>query len=273
MPKATNFAEFCDNVLTDPRRFAALLGFWAIAVGFVIGGVWLFLRVIGVNPTRIAELQISPSSARILVSSVEGNTKEYLVVVHPHGWQPTEILVRRGDRLSFSAAGSINVDLPGIISKVTLRHDFEQEILKKKRLNPASTDVKSLPESYFKSDLTGAQLASLRLARPWTGPEGIRDALLSPGAFAARIHKRVMPDQPLGGLIGGIGDGAERPPETSRVFFIGRNYDGGQYVVGEDGELWLNVNDVWDDQNQYKRIFYEDNIGAFWAKVTVLSKN
>jgi hypothetical protein len=49
-------------------------------------------------------------------------------LVHPQGWEKTDILVESGDHLSFKAEGSVNIDLAGIIENVQHRLRLEDEI-------------------------------------------------------------------------------------------------------------------------------------------------
>jgi hypothetical protein len=41
------------------------------------------------------------------------------------------------------------------------------------------------------------------------------------------------------------------------------------YVAPRDGQLWLTVNDVQYNDPKNPNLFYNDNIGMFWARITV----
>ncbi len=81
-------------------------------------------------------------------------------------------------------------------------------------------------------------------------------------------------DAPYGSLILSIKNGdryPERFDKFSNAFMIGDDYK--TTWDGNDGQLWLIINDVWDDEDtDYPEKFYVDNVGYFTFKITVVKK-
>ncbi|HEV7797826.1 MAG TPA: hypothetical protein VGO73_06710 [Pyrinomonadaceae bacterium] len=263
-------ADVFDGILSERRKFLSFVGlFFSLCLILVLIGS-LLPSILGINTKDIRELNISSSGAHILLESVTDKSREYIVIVPPQGWQRSGIELARGERVRFIAEGAVNVDLWGVMQKATKRHEVEDRITLARQLDRQSTDPKSVPEHYFSTDLSKEEQEQLKLLRPWTGPNGNEEIKVYQNAFAARITKRIIPTAPLGALIGAVTDKIDKPPERQEAFLIGKNYKGEEFHSQRDGELWFNVNDVWDDEDAaYPNKFYDDNVGYYWVKVLI----
>jgi hypothetical protein len=264
---AKSFGDVLDSVLADWRRFIAFIVLLMSLGVTLFVTVWGILWVLG-GVRNVREIQLSSAGAHILVEKQENDRSEYLVVVHPQGWQPSSIQVRRGESVSFYAGGRVNVDVGSIVQVTSARKAIEDRITAKRRIDRQAVKRDDVPERYFGSDLTAAERQSVILPRPWTDPNGFDELMVPPGAFAGRKLKRVVLNSPLGALIGAITSSGKNP-SSSDAFVIGTDMSGRALPVTTDGELWFSVNDVWDDDNPtYPQKFYDDNVGFYWVKVT-----
>lgn len=254
------FGDVLDGILTTPAKLLSFIVILTTLAGLVFVVIFLLQRLIGVTPS---EITINPTgSTQVMFAAASGKNKEYLIMVHPQGWQNTRIPIRPGDRLTFTADGSVNIDLNTIIENVTKRHKYEADVAAERGVKEESrTDV---PEQYF----TAKMKQSLKPASPWVGPEGYKDVAAT--AWAGRIKNRVMPDKPGGALIGAISQPGAATPSEDEIFMIGKE---GRHVSVKDGDLWFNVNDVRNFEDPSNaNLFYLDNIGFFWVKVTIEPK-
>lgn len=266
------FADIFDDILTDRRKFLsflALIGVLSLSLLFV---GWFVTTMLGIKTKDIKELNISASGAHMLLESVTGQYREYIVVVPAQGWARSGIEVKKGDRIQFVAEGAVNIDLWSIMQKVTKRHEFEARITSARSLDRQSPDPTSVPEHYFATDLTREERDKLRMLRPWNGPNGNDESTIKilENAFAGRTAKKIMPSAPFGALIGAVTEKVNEPPTKQEAFLIGKNYGGEKFSAQKDGQLWFNVNDVWDEgDTEYPNKFYDDNVGHFWVKVLI----
>jgi hypothetical protein len=266
------FADVFDEILMDRRKFLSFLGLiGCLSIASLLVG-WLVTTMLGIKTKDIKELNISASGAHMLLESVTNEYREYIVIVPPQGWQRSGIEVKKGDQIRFVAEGAVNIDLWGIMQKALKRHEFEDRITSARNLDRQSTEPNSVPEYYFSTDLTKEERDKLRLLRPWNGPNGNEETQIKKyeNAFAARTAKKVIPSAPFGALVGAVTDKVNHPPQKQDAFLIGKNYGGEEYYSQKDGQLWFNVNDVWDEQDtEYPNKFYDDNVGYFWVKVLI----
>lgn len=264
------FADVFNGILTEPRKFLSFLGLIGSLSLLFLLIAWLVTSILGIKTQDIKELNISSSGAHILLESVTGKNREYIVIVPPQGWQRSGIELKKGDQIRFIAEGAVNVDLWSVMQKATKRHEVEDRITLKRRLDRRSTDPNSVPEHYFSTDLTKEEQDQLKLLRPWTGPNGNEEIKVYENAFAGRITKRIIPSAPLGALIGAVTEKVNNLPNKQDAFLIGKNYGGEEFYSQKDGELWFNINDVWDEEDTgYPNKFYDDNVGYFWVKVLI----
>jgi len=120
-----------------------------------------------------------------------------------------------------------------------------------------------VPEIHFSPE----ESERLRLRRGWINPDGY-SLEFSDQSWHARKLRKILPDDPLGSLIGAIKDTTNGVPGSKDAFFIGSGKDI-QASPGE-GDLWFNVNDVQNDSDPLNpELFFSDNIGFFWVKVTI----
>lgn len=266
------FADVFDDILTDRRKFLsflALIGVLSLTLLFV---GWLVTTMLGIKTKDIKELNISASGAHMLLESVTDHHREYIVIVPAQGWQRSGIEVKKGDQIRFVAEGAVNIDLWSIMQKASQRHELEQRITSARSLDRQSTDPTSVPEHYFSTDLTKEERDKLRLLRPWNGPNGTDETKIKAleNAFAGRTAKKIIPSAPFGALIGAVAEPVNDPPKKQDAFLIGRNYGGEEFSSQKDGELWFNINDVWDEgDTEYPNKFYDDNVGHFWVKILI----
>ncbi|HEX8284701.1 MAG TPA: hypothetical protein VF588_15155 [Pyrinomonadaceae bacterium] len=254
------FADVFDNILSDWKKFIAFLAATAGFCGLLLLLFLLITKVLGVTTAR--ELKLSTSGAQILFESQTSHKSEYLILVHPQGWQDAGIRVRGGDSVEFKADGRVTVDLNGIAERTLKRHQFEQKYVKLGVADPASESPDKAPEVHFNAE----ERKALELRRGWVGPEGYTTQTTDQ-SFASRRTRRLLPDVNLGALVAAVKDDKVSQPGKAQAFYVG----GGKTLRATgDGELWFNVNDVMNEGDQNNSdLFYADNIGFFWVKVTV----
>ncbi len=254
------FADVFDSIISDVKKFVGfilLIFCFVVLIYFVI---WIITKTFDLSGAK--EIQVSATGTRILFETKSGDKTESLLIVHPQGWQDSGIKVKKDDRIKFESGGSITIDLHGIVERTEIRRELEDRYGKKKNLDRTSVTVDQTPEYYY----TDEDKQSLRLERGWIGSEGYPNTLTSRG-YAGNRQRRLVPDKPPGSLIGAIKNSLSPTPERPEAFCIGRSYE---TTVSHDGTLWFNVNDTLNDEDpQNADLFYADNIGFFWVKVTV----
>jgi hypothetical protein len=268
MPRMT-IADFLDGVITDWRKFFRLVIILfatglavAISVRFL---VWLATNS-GLQPTSI-ELSSEP---KIILERTHDDQHEVLLVVQPQGWMDSGVPVAPGDLIQFHAQGSINITSSSLQDQTQVRRRIEDRLLAKKRRGAFGNipDSLWLPERHY----LPTDHDSLRLAAPrgWMGPDGdIGPNGMRDSRYPARARNRILPSAPYGMLVAAV---SQRQPmrydNFSGAFRIGASRS--VKWTGDPGTLWLNVNDVWDDDDgHFPEKFYVDNIGFFLVRVIV----
>lgn len=216
-----------------------------------------------------SEVELS-TSPRVVLHEVTERGEEYRIMVSPAAnptpWQNTEIEIHPGDSVEIQAEGRVNINLNGLVEHVQARHRIEARIDSALRAGaiPLRPDSSRLPERYY----TEADRAELAVRRGWTGPEGYP----GPGgvvdaAYAARTANKLIPEAPLGVLIGAVHQGAEGPQRRD-PFQVGGRWR--SVWSGPTGTLWFAVNDIWDSEDdRFPDKFYVDNLGFFFVRVVV----
>ncbi|HEU4560734.1 MAG TPA: hypothetical protein VFS20_22970 [Longimicrobium sp.] len=259
-------------ILSDGRSFrrfvAHLFSFLALLVMFFGALLWL-AKQYGLN----GQVAIS-TSPRVVLQEVTHERGEYRVMVSPAAnpvpWQNTGIDIHPGDTVEIHAEGRVNINLNGLIDHVHVRHRIEARIdsaLQRGTL-PLRPDSSRLPERYY----TEADRAALAVKRGWTGPGGYS----GPGgvvdaAYPARTANKLIPEAPLGLLIGAVHQAAEgraEGPARREQIQVGGSWRG--VWNGPAGSLWFAVNDIWDaEDDRFPDKFYVDNLGFFFVRVVV----
>ena len=221
----------------------------------------LVLKLVGVR--KLWVIEFTPASSfqfarehGVLFSSDSRKRRQYVLVVPAQGWWPTAIRVTEGDSLEFEASGSVQISLVDLLKKAQLRYRLESTLVARRKVDPA----REAPEDKFDS----AQNAAIQLPRPWVGPAGDTAGSLNDHAYRQRTLRKVLPNKPYGGMVGAIVDTIKAHPDSAGIFWIGPHSES---KAGRSGVLWFTVNDVvWRDNR-----FYEDNIGSFLVRVTVIA--
>ncbi len=252
--------DVLDDVLVEPKKGLTFVALMAIACGLAIVVMFVVTRLFHL---QTSEIQLGGKDSHVILQRVQGATGsgEYVMIVNPQGWQSSGIPVIKGDRITITAGGKIAVDMGEILEKVKLRKDYEDALADGppfiKRNDPKETRV---PEDFF----TDKQKESLILHRPWIDPDGFSLDVFQPD-FRSRRDRYLLPGENAGGLVAAIKDGSDEPGKTD-AFFVGREKE---MVAPKDGVLWFTVNDVQYNDPKNKNLFYNDNIGTFWAQITV----
>jgi hypothetical protein len=189
-------------------------------VGALVFGALLVLYGLGVRP-RLATIRTSAGQIVIEV----GQDKEYLLVVHPQGWQHTPVKIADGDSLTIDATGRVMLDLFGLWNLANRMHQIE---LHQTTLHP---DVKNngapkAPEDYV--DVRKEGLDSDNIDHLWLDPNG--DTRNGPRYidkdYPARTPSKIIETTPYGALIGSIGSNAPtQEPSPGTAFLIGEHLE------------------------------------------------
>jgi hypothetical protein len=252
--------DVLDAILIEPRRGFALILLLAMLSGLAILIMFLVTRLFQV---RTSEIELGEKDSHVVFQRVQENTgnTEYLVIVNPEGWQTTGIDVKTGDHVTIAAGGKISIDINDIWKKIQLREKYEDELVNGppfiRRNDPQEART---PEDFF----TNEQKKSLILHRPWVDPSGFSLDVFQP-EFRSRRDRYLLPDKPAGGLVAAVKDGPNDPTRPD-AFFVGRDKE---FVAAGHGTLWFTVNDVLYNDPKNPNLFYNDNFGSFWVRITV----
>jgi hypothetical protein len=258
-----SFADFFSDVLATWRALGKFLvlvfALGVFALGFVLG-------VLKSISTRAEELNLQRGdiTASVLFRKPTPEGQEYTVMIAPQGWQRTGIQVRKGDTLQFEAGGRVYVDLKGLNASLDERRKLEEKIEIKRQAGGWKTekDADFVPEHHFTAD----EERKMKPVWDWTGPDGVTLEETKRNSLPARQRKSICPSKGYGALLAGIG---QQSQGLSRdlVFFVGSSQS---TIADRDGWLYFAVNDVSNDEDQFfPDMYFVDNIGFFYARVTV----
>jgi hypothetical protein len=263
VPDATkSFADLLSSLLEDWGRFSRFL-LLLFAASLLIFG--LTDSVFHVLPRNTGQLKLGTGSIIFSQSTQDGN--EFLVVVSPQGWQETGIAVRKGDHLTIEANGKVHIDLSGLNAALAARRSADERVEgEEQKAGRWDADKKNgfLPEDHYTPD----EKVKMRPIWHWTGPEGIKET--AEYALPGRMKNCILPGGNYGALLGAIRETGAKPSKDD-VFLVGSGSggSGNDIVAKRSGKLYFTVNDVQSNDKDFPTMFIEDNIGFFYAKVTI----
>jgi hypothetical protein len=251
-----SFADIILSVLESWNKFFRLVFLLCISGGMLFGIIYGLLHSLPRNTGRL-----NLGSGSIIFSQPTQDGHEYLIVIPPQGWQESGIQVRKGDQIHFEAYGRVYIDLAGLNAALAARHDADQRIIaeEKKAGRWDSEKDTFAPEDHYTAD----DLAKIRPTWKWSDPQGIEDT--PKYALPARMKRSILPNGRYGALLGAIPELGSRPT-VDDTFLIGASND---VVAKRSGKLSFAVNDVQSNDKAFPEMFFADNIGFFYAKVTV----
>ncbi len=255
------FADVFDSMLTDWKKFISFISMLLCLVALVLISFSVMNKYSG---STIKEINLSASGPKVIFETKSPNGKtQYLLMVHPQGWQNTGIQIDEKSKVSFKADGSVNIDGGGLFETISDRKKLEKVKKAEYNLDENSPDERQTPEYYFSDE----EKKNVMLARPWVDPDGLTqnttDARFLIHTYANRAKRLELKGGNLGCLIGKITDSSK----DTQPFKIGKKH----YIESAvSGVLWLNVNDVKNLQPGLpQQMFYQDNLGFFWVVVTI----
>lgn len=255
--EAKSFADVVTSLLNDWGTFVRFL-LLIIALCVI---AWCFTwGVLRTTPRGTSQISLGPNGILVTQTTKEG--AEYLVEIYPQGWQETAIQVAEGDTLNFEARGNVQIDLEGLVESVEERLKAEDRVIEhEKKIGRWEQEKDSFrSERYF----TDQEKMLSRLQWNWTDPNGNPET--NAQANPPRRGQSILPDRNYGALLGAIRE-TQAEPTRADAFFIGKN---NTIKATRSGKLYFTVNDVWDDADpNFPEKFFVDNIGSFYAKVTV----
>jgi hypothetical protein len=218
----------------------------------------IYYGVIRTLPSTTKEFNIKGVGSIVFAESTKTG-QEYLVIVHPQGWQETGVAVKKGGKLSFEAGGDVNVNLGGLVQSVERRQAIERKIIGEEiRAGrwPKNRNT-FLPDERF----TAEQKSEIKPLWMWNDPDGA--TATGSLAIPARREESIMKSVNYGALLGAIA-GTGVTPERSDAFTIGKH---AEVTAEKDGKIYFTVNDVWAyDDPAFPDKFFIDNIGFFWGE-------
>jgi hypothetical protein len=253
---AQSFADLLTVLLDDWKKFVKFLVLLFFACVFAFGLVYGILRSL---PRSTSELKFGSGS--ILFSQPTKDGQEYLIVIPPQGWQETGIAVREGDHLSFEAGGRVNIDLEGLNLALEARHSADNRIIdaekKAGRWEKERNDF--APELHY----TPEDRQNIKPHWSWIDPNGLQDTkrLANP----AHQRRSILPEKGYGALLAAIRETGVKPTRED-AFFVGAS---NTCVAKRSGKLYFVANDVTYDDPDFPDLFMIDNIGFFYARVTI----
>jgi hypothetical protein len=263
-PNGKTIADLIDGTLASPTRLLTVIALFSSLAGLAILVMWAVTRLFGV---QTKELQLGGAGSHVVFQRTDssGDT-ESLVVVNPEGWQKTTLSIMAGDRLTFSANGRVAIDMHEIWNNAELRGQFERMHAAQQGIRANDASETRVPEDFF----TPEERQQLILNRPWVDPDGFDLKDFAP-EFRSRRSRYLLPNEHAGGLVAAIKGDADGMPGRNDAVFVGKSMD---YLAPRDGWLWFTINDVQyaDPDHNNPSLFYNDNIGSFWARVVVKRK-
>jgi hypothetical protein len=275
-PAQGSLADVLLAVLDDyPKKFLKLLLIIASISLCLAGIVFTFvLLVIRSLPSRATQIELGPAS--ILFSQTQGGLEKYLLVVPPQGWTKTDIYVPEGAILEINAGGKVQIDLAGLNAALGERYKAERRIQEAKNHRELGnvSDKDFDPDDYF----TDEELKAMKPKWKWVGPDGASDEEMK-AARPARRERSILPKQSYGVLIAAFDtrnvdpttDPSVIPRLVLTAFKVGSSYQQ-RVTATQSGYLYFAINDVQSKKPELPDMFVVDNIGAFFAKVSVMSK-
>lgn len=260
MAENKSFADVFDSLLSDWKKFLSFLLMLCCLAGLILISFVAMNRYSG---STIKEINLSATGSKVLFEAKSpGGKRQFLLVVHPQGWQNTGIHINRGSQISFKADGRVNVDGAGLFKTVIYRKDLEEKKKEAFHLDGKLSDEAQTPEYHFSDE----EKKNVMLQRPWVDPDGFAQNTTDeriPGlTYGNRVERLELKGENLGCLIGRIGDQSN----GSQLFKVGKKQE---IIAQASGDLWLNVNDVRNLQSDLpQEMFYLDNVGFFWVVVT-----
>jgi hypothetical protein len=259
---AKSMSDLLSSLLEDWGKFGRFLLLLLVACLLILGVAFTALKML---PRNTGQLKLGSGSI-IFSQETEGGGNAYLVVISPQGWQETGIPVHEGDRLKIEASGRVHIDLSGLNASLSERRAADARAINDEKTAgkwDAEKDTFA-PEDHYTED----EKRKMRPTWHWTGPDGIADTALH--AMKARMERTVLPGGNYGALLGAIRETGVTPAPAD-VFLVGSgsNVSGHDIVAKRGGKLYFTVNDVQSYDKDYPNLFFEDNIGFFYAKVTV----
>jgi hypothetical protein len=258
-----SIADLLSSLLEDWGKFGRALLFLFVVSLVTLGVVYGVFQMLPRNTG-----QVKLGSGSIIFSQATQGGDSYLVVISPEGWQETGISVRKGDHLNIDANGRVHIDLSGLNAALAARSAADERIEdEEKRAGRWTADMKNdgfAPEDHYTDD----EKQRIRPTWHWTGPEGIAET--REHALAGRMKRCILPGQNYGALLGAIRETGVTPAADD-IFLVGSgsNGSGHDIVAKRSGKLYFTVNDVESGDKDYPDVFFDDNIGFFYAKVTV----
>jgi hypothetical protein len=275
-PAQGSLADVLLAVLDDyPKKFLKLLLIIASISLCLAGIVFTFvLLVIRSLPSRATQIELGPAS--ILFSQTQGGLEKYLLVVPPQGWTKTDIYVPEGAILEINAGGKVQIDLAGLNAALGERYKAERRIQEAKNHGELGnvSDKDFDPDDYF----TNEELKAMTPRWKWVGPDGASDEEMK-AARPARRQRSILPNHSYGVLIAAFDtrnvdpttDPSVIPRLVSSAFKVGSSYQQ-RVTATQSGYLYFAINDVQSKKPELPDMFLADNLGAFFAKVSVMSK-
>lgn len=263
-----SFSDLLSELLGDWPKFGKFVLLLLSVCGLVLGlSLGISFAVFNTIPQEASEvrLEVGDTKASILLTqSKKQGDREYLVVVHPQGWQETGIPVEQGDALSFEAGGKVYIDLEGLNLSLDARHKAEVRIIDEETKAGRWQKEKIAPELHY----TPEESQNTRPPWRWIDAEGMPESDMAV-ANPARRKRAIMPSKGYGALLGAIRETGVLWPSRTDSFFVGSR---SSTVAKVGGKLYFTVNDIWDEGSDFPDKFFVDNVGFYYVKVTVTSQ-
>ena len=220
--------------------FAMAAGFWIVSY-FWQGGV-----------------EIEPSSGSIKL--LQANREYRMLLVHPFGWQSTDVDFQAGQTAQISAGGKVTV---GYIE------DLWEGL--NNRAGERCVEIDGKYGRFLKDCLVGAKGDEPEPRWPWVGPEGYkpemyRDPKYNGAAYSGASQKMLVDGIPHGALVGIIRPRGQ-PLSPSQSVPAADVYELGRVpsiTAKEPGVLWVTVNDSGP--------YLHDNLGYFSLTISTQTR-
>lgn len=249
------------HLLSSWPQVARTLTFTAVFFILLFGGITLSLYVF-----KSSGLTIKSTSTGTSIQFSEFDTKIRFdtLLIHPRDWNDPAIKVKKGDKISISALGSVNV-AAGLLNQSLATQYMHRQ---KNESDGIGRDVGLMTE---------LQIHDSQLIVPWNGPEGFRSSSITKNNVKKTHDKesenRIIPHEKIGQLVIAVVSTGSCPTkgETRNSFQLVPYHKNLQFIAEFDGNICFVVNDQYSQDHQVNQLFWDDNLGFFAVNLKIES--
>lgn len=235
----------------------------------LIAWTFAFVGLLAIVTLKVAgpaglQVQTNDKGTSVTFKSENKQVSFDTVLVHPLGWVGTTFEVKKGDSVTLTVSGRVNVAMGRMIDSL--------ELVSKTKLENQET-IHHRELEYF----TQQQIERATFAYPWCGAAGVHESELRNGAkesAAATRKQRVDEDARVGQLIAIIAPTNKCPDRgkiPSGVQHVAYDGEDSAFTVEKAGKLCFVVNDITYENDDIDELAWQDNLGFYLVRIKITS--